>query len=126
MHNPKRMARLHNPDNGLDQPRSLSLTVMPLLHDPVEQLPAGAELHHDVHEHVVLVGAFYAHHVGVLGEVVHDLDLPPDVVVVLAAEELALGDGLAGVLGAGGLVGGEVGGAELALAELLAEVVVVA
>lgn len=56
----------------------------------------------------------------------HDLDLPPDVVVVLAAEELALGDGLAGVLGAGGLVGGEVGGAELALAELLAEVVVVA
>jgi len=56
----------------------------------------------------------------VLGEVVHDLDLAVDVLVVLPAQELALGDGLARVLGAVGLAHALVGGAELPLAQLIA------
>lgn len=55
----------------------------------------------------------------------HDLDLAPDVIVVLSADELALRNRLAGVLFAVGFVDAEVGGAELALAELLADPVVV-
>ncbi|TQE10046.1 hypothetical protein C1H46_004336 [Malus baccata] len=98
---------------------------MPLLDDPIKQLAAGTELHDEVHEDGVLVGALDLDDAGVLGEVVHDLNLPPDVVVVLLAEELALGDGLAGVVGAGGLVGAEVGGAELSLAQFLAHQVMV-
>lgn len=56
----------------------------------------------------------------------HDLDFTPDILVVLAAEELAFGDGFAGVIEASGFLGGEIGGAELALAELLADGVMVA
>ncbi|KAM0987165.1 hypothetical protein ACFX13_011544 [Malus domestica] len=59
--------------------------------------------------------------VGVLREMVHDLNLPLDVIVVPLAEELALRDGHAVELGVGELVGVEVGGAEFALAQFLAE-----
>ncbi|TQE06799.1 hypothetical protein C1H46_007581 [Malus baccata] len=52
---------------------------------------------------------------------VHDLNLPLDVIVVPLAEELALRDGHAVELGVGELVGVEVGGAEFALAQFLAE-----
>lgn len=55
----------------------------------------------------------------------HDLNLPPYVLIVLPAEELPLGDRFAGVKILGALVGAEVGGAELALAELLAEGIVI-
>jgi len=56
---------------------------------------------------------------GVLGEVVHDLDLAVHVLVVLPAQQLALGDGLARVLGAVGLAHALVRGAELPLPTLL-------
>lgn len=55
----------------------------------------------------------------------HDLNLPPHVLIVLPAEELPLRDRFAGVEILGGLVGAEIGGAELALAELLAERIVI-
>lgn len=55
----------------------------------------------------------------------HDLNLPPDVLVVLLAQELPLGDGLAGVVGTRGLVGTEIGGPKLALAQLLPNKVMV-
>lgn len=125
MHDTKRVAGLNDPNNGLDELGSLSLTVMALLDNPIKELAAGAELHHQVNKHRVLVGAFDLNDAGVLGQVVHDLNLPPNVVVILGGEELTLGDGLAGVLVAGGLVGAEVRGAELALPELLAHQVMV-
>ena len=92
MHDPKRVASLHNLNNGLDELRSLALAVVPLLHNPVEQLPSLAELHDEVDGGGVLVGAVDANDVGVLGEVVHYLNLPPYVVVVLLAEQLPLRD----------------------------------
>ena len=46
---------------------SLALAVVPLLHNPVEQLPSLAELHDEVDGGGVLVGA--VDDVGVLGEV---------------------------------------------------------
>jgi hypothetical protein len=58
--------------------------------------------------------------------VVHDLDLAAHVVDVLLGDELALGDGLAGVVDPRGELGAEVGGAELPLPELPAERVEVA
>lgn len=69
----------------------------------------------------VLVGALDTDDIGVLGEMVHNLNLAQDVVVVLLANEFLLGDGFAGVRDAGGLVGAEMGGAELALAKLFTD-----
>lgn len=50
----------------------------------------------------------------------HYLDFSPHIVVVLLADELALGDGFAGVVLGGLLVGTEVSRTKLALAQLLA------
>ena len=119
------MARFHDPHDGLDQLRRLPLAVVPLLDDPVEELAARAQLHDQVHEERVLVGALDPDHIGVLREVVHDLDLAPHVLVVIAAEELDLGDGLARVLLPVVLVDAEVRGAELPLPELLPNAVMV-
>ncbi|KAM1059948.1 hypothetical protein ACFX13_025200 [Malus domestica] len=90
---------------------------MPFLHDPIEKLTAAAELHDQMDSGGVLVGAADSDYLRVLGEVVHDLNPSPDILEVLPAEELALGDGLAGLGVSGGDFGAEVGGAELALAK---------
>ena len=126
VHDPERVAGLDDPDDDPGELRGLALAVVPSLYDAVEELSPRAELHDDVHVELVLVGALDGDHAGVAGEVVHDLDLAPHVVHVLGREQLALGDGLAGVGRARGEVGGEVGGAELALAELAAQGVEVA
>jgi hypothetical protein len=126
VHDAKRVAPLHHPDNRLDELRGGALGVVALGDDAVEELAAGAELHDEVDEERVLVRAADADDVGVLGEVVHDLDLAPHVLVVLAAQQLALGDGLARVLAAVRLAHALVRGAELPLPQLLPDAVVVA
>jgi hypothetical protein len=118
------VAGLDNPNNDAREVRRLSLAVMAALYDAVEQLAARAELHDDVDVLLVLVGALDGDDVPVAGEVVHDLDLAAHVLDVLPCDELALGDGLAGVVGPRGEVRAVVGGAELPLPELAPERVV--
>ncbi|URD97725.1 hypothetical protein MUK42_07025 [Musa troglodytarum] len=118
VHDPQRMAGLHNPNNYPDELCRLALTEMPPLDDPVEELPAGAQLHHDVHVQRVLVGALDSDDVLVAGEVVHDLDLPPHVLHVLLRYQLPLADGLAGVVVPRGDLSAQVRGAELPLPQL--------
>lgn len=96
--------------------RGGALRVMAFGDDPVEELAASAELHDEIDGVAVLVGAFELDNVSVSSEVVHDLDLATNVLDVVAVDELAGGDGLAGELLAGLLVGDEVGNAELAAA----------
>uniref|UniRef100_A0A5K0Z1X1 Uncharacterized protein n=1 Tax=Nymphaea colorata TaxID=210225 RepID=A0A5K0Z1X1_9MAGN len=115
VHHAGGMAGLDDADDGPDEPGGLALAVVSLLDDPVEELPAGAQLHHKVDEQRVLVGAHDGDDVGVVPEVAHYLHLPPDVLVILRADELPLGNGLAGELLASDLVDAEVGGAELSL-----------
>nr|GME16673.1 HVA22-like protein E [Ipomoea batatas] len=115
------MTSLHNPNNGLKQLSSLPLTVMPLLHNPIKKLPTGAELHNYVHIQSILKGTLNSHDIWVLRQVVHYLNLPPHILVILAAEELLLGNGLAGVGRARGFLRAEMSGPELALPQLLAD-----
>jgi hypothetical protein len=126
VHDAERVAAFDHANDRSDELRGGTLGVVALGDDAVEELAAGAELHDEVHEEGVLVGAADADDVGVLGEVVHDLDLAPHVLVVLPAQQLALGDGLARVLGAVGLAHALVRGAELPLPQLLPDAVVVA
>ncbi|URE46412.1 hypothetical protein MUK42_13608 [Musa troglodytarum] len=121
MHHPHGVAGMHDLHDGPQQRRGRPLGVMPSRDDPVEQLPASAQLHHQVHRLLVLVRPLQLHDVGLPRQVVHDLDLPPDVLDVLLVGELPLGDGLAGQLLPGGLVGAKMRHAELAPAELLPE-----
>lgn len=90
VHDSKRMASVHDFNNSLHQLGSLSLTVMPLPHNPMKQLFAFAQLHHQVHGRRVLVRASDLHHVRLLRQALHYLNLPQNVVVVLGVEELAL------------------------------------
>lgn len=69
-----------------------ALGVVALGDNPVKELAAGAEFHDEIDGVAVLVGALELHDVAVAGEVVHDLDLAPDVVDVIAVHELARGD----------------------------------
>jgi len=126
VHDPERVAGLDDPDDDPGELGGLALAVVPALYDPVEELASGAELHDDVDVDLVLVRALDSDDVLVAREVVHDLDLAAHVVDVLLGDELALGDGLAGVVDPRGELGAEVGGAELPLPELPAERVEVA
>jgi hypothetical protein len=126
VHDPERVAGLDDADDDPGELGGLALAVVAALYDPVEELAPGAELHDDVDVELVLVGALDGDDVGVAGEVVHDLDLAAHVVDVLPGDELALGDGLAGVVDPRGELGAEEGGAELPLPELPAERVEVA
>ncbi|KAF7840197.1 hypothetical protein G2W53_008679 [Senna tora] len=92
VHNPKRMTRFYNLNNSTDYLGRLPLTVMPFLHDPIEQLPTFAQLHHQVNRNIILKRTMDSDHMRMLGQVVHYLNLPPNVVVILFADELALGN----------------------------------
>lgn len=115
MHDTERVAGLNNPNNDPRELGRLPFAIMPPLNNPIKQLPTGAELHHDMHIEWILIRALDGHHIAMPGQMVHDLDLPPDIVEVLFGDELPLGDGLAGVTNIGGDLRAEVRGAELAL-----------
>ena len=95
MEDPKGMASLDKGNNSLGQLCRLSLAVMTLLHDPIEELPTLAQLHNKVNRRRVLVRASDPHHVRMLRQMVHYLNLSPHVLVVLRAQKLPLRDRLA-------------------------------
>ena len=105
----------HRSEDG----RRVLLGVVPPGDDAVEELAALAQLHDDVDVLAALVGVDELDDVQVIAEVVEDADLAAHVLDVLRAHQLSLRDRLARGLTLGHLVGDEVGGAELALAELL-------
>lgn len=57
----------------------------------------------------------------VLRQMVHYLDFPPHIIIVLLAKQLPFGNRLASVDMASGLVGAEIGGAKLTLTQFLAK-----
>lgn len=121
MHHPKRVASLHNTNNDPRELSGLPLTIMPPLYDPIKELPSSAELHDNMHAKLVLICALDCDDILMPGEMVHDLDLPANILNILLGDKFALGDGFAGVVHAGGDLGTEIGGAKLALAKLTAK-----
>lgn len=119
VHDSHGVASVHDLHDGPEQRRGSPFGVVALGNDPVEELPSGAELHDEVDRVLVLIGALELHDVWLAGEVVHDLDLPPDILDVLLVRKLPLRDGLAGELLPGGLVGAQAGHTELASPQLL-------
>jgi hypothetical protein len=91
--------------------------------DPVEELASLAELHDEVHGVLVLVGGAEADDVGVRRHVAHDVHLPAHVLHVHGRAQLALGDGLARVARPRGGLRAQVRDAELAAAQLAAQLV---
>lgn len=92
MHHSHGVAIVHNGDDLAAEYGSGALGVVTFGDDPVKELAAGAELHDEVHGVTVLEGALELDDVAVAREVVHDLDLPPDIFDVVAVDELAGGD----------------------------------
>lgn len=121
MHYPHGVAIVQHCHNLPANHRRRSLAIVPLGYDPIEQLPAGAVLHDQVHRVPVLIHALELHHVGVPGQVVDHLHLAPEAVGVVGGEKAADCHGLAGAELAGAAVGAEVGDAELAAADLVAD-----
>jgi len=119
MDDPKSVAAFHHPNNGLDQLGSLTLAVMTLLRDPIEKLTPTTQLHHKVHRKLVLIASLYSCHVGVLRQMVHDLNLPPHIIVLLLAQKFGLWDGFAGVRLSCLLVGADVGGGQVPFSQHL-------
>lgn len=64
MHDAHEMTDMDYVDYLSTNPRSFLLGVASFLYDPVEQLPAGAQLHDQMHAPVVLIGAVKLHDVG--------------------------------------------------------------
>lgn len=123
MDNPMLVTDHHHLHDRLRHRRCRPLIIMPSRHDPIEQLSPLAQLHHQMHRLFVLELLLQGDNARVWGKVLHDGDLSPNILDVDGCAELLLGDGLAGVEGAGiAGDGAEVGDAELAAAEFVAVV----
>nr|AFK48849.1 unknown [Lotus japonicus] len=85
MNNPKRVTSLHNPHNSLNQFGSLSLTIMPLLNNPIKKLTTSTKLHDQMHKHRILIGPLNLNHIRMLRQMAHDLNLPPHIIIILLA-----------------------------------------
>lgn len=121
MHNSKRMTRFQNTYNNPNKLSRFSLTVMPLLNDPIKELSTLTKLHYQVNRDRILISALDSDDVGMFRQMVHYLNLPPNIVIVFFAKKLALRDGLAGVIVASLLVSAKKSCAKLALAQLFAK-----
>ena len=114
---------LYDLHDGADDAGGGALRVVAARDDAVEELAALADLHDEVHGVAVLEGLAQAHDAGVVRQGAHDGHLPPHVLDVDAAAELALADGLARQHLAGGRVRAPPREPELAAPQLLAELV---
>lgn len=92
MHHSHGVAIVHDGDDLAADYGGGALGVVTAGDDPIKELAAGAELHDEVDGVAVLEGALELDNVAVASEVMHDLDLPPDVFDVIAVDELASGD----------------------------------
>ncbi|WVZ69614.1 hypothetical protein U9M48_018379, partial [Paspalum notatum var. saurae] len=118
---PHGVAAVHDGDDLAAERCGGALGVVAPGDDAVEELPALAELHDEVDGVSVLVCAAELDDVAVAREVVHDLHLPAHVLDVVAVDELAGGDGLAGEAPPRVAVRDEVGDPELAPPQLAPE-----
>jgi len=116
----------HNFGDGARHRSGGALTVVSTGDDPVEELSSLAELHHEVHVLVVLVGGLELHDVGMLRQCGHDSHLAPHVLNVHGGSQLPLRDRFACQRLLGFPVRAEVGDAELAPAQFPAQYVLVA
>ncbi|URE17618.1 hypothetical protein MUK42_05045 [Musa troglodytarum] len=115
------VTQLHDLDDRPGHGRGRPFRIVPPRHDPIEELPALTELHHQVNGAVVLPRLSQGHNAGALREVAHDGHLPPHVLDVHRRPELALRDRLARKQLPSVPVHAEVGDAELATAKLTIE-----
>lgn len=115
MHNPKRMASLNNPNNNPGQLSGPPLTVVSPLDNAVEELAAGAKLHNNMDIERILISTFDGDNVLVTSQMVHYLNLPPNILNILSGDQLPLRDRLAGVLGPRRVLDAQIGCPELPL-----------
>lgn len=92
MHHSHGVAVVHDGEDLAADYGGGALRVVTSGDDTVKELAAGAELHDEVDGVAVLECALELDDVAVAREVVHDLDLPPDVFDIVAVDELAGGD----------------------------------
>jgi len=116
-------SNLNDFDNGFGDSGGGAFGVVATRNDAIEELSTFAKLHNEMNGIVVLIGVLQRDDIGMLRQVAHDLNLPPDILDVDGGPELLLGNGLAGKFLAGLLVRAEVGDAELAPAQLAAQLV---
>ncbi|WVZ19138.1 hypothetical protein V8G54_006460 [Vigna mungo] len=120
------MAHPHNFSDGARHGGGRTLAVVSAGDDSVEKFSSLAELHHEVHVLVVLVGSLELHDVGMLRKRGHDSHLAPHVLDVHGGPKLPLRDRFAGQRLLGFPVRAEVGDAELAPAQFPAQYVLIA
>ncbi|RWW90145.1 hypothetical protein BHE74_00000705 [Ensete ventricosum] len=121
MYHPHEMADVYNINNCAADGGCRPLRVIPLGNNPVKKLPSGTQLHDKVHRIFILIGPLEFDNICLPCKVLHDLDLPLDVLPVALIGQLPFRDGLAGVTEASRILGAEIGHAELATAQLLPE-----
>ena len=66
--------------------------------NPIEELPASAELHNQINRMPVLEHGYKLHNILVASEMMHYLNFSPHVLDIVFAVEFPRGDGLAGEL----------------------------
>ncbi|RRT53532.1 hypothetical protein B296_00034367 [Ensete ventricosum] len=121
MYHPHEMADVYNINNCTADGGCRPLRVIPLGNNPVKKLPSGTQLHDKVHRIFILIGPLEFDNICLPCKVLHDLDLPLDVLPVALIGQLPFRDGFAGVTEASRILGAEIGHAELATAQLLPE-----
>nr|GMD46419.1 Os05g0467150 [Ipomoea batatas] len=72
---------------------------------------------------IVLIRVFQAHNVGMLRQMFHDLNLPPNILNIHSGPQLLLGNRFAGQMVAGGFINAQICNPKFAPPELAAQLV---
>jgi len=103
------------------QGRRSALSIMPLGNNTVKKFSSCAQLHNQMHRVLIFVSTLELDDIGLTRQVVHDLNLPPDVLDVLLVRQLSLGYGFARELLARHLVCTQMGDPELSPSKLFSD-----
>lgn len=121
MHNPKRMTSFDNANDNFGQLSGLPLGIMTSLDNPIKELTSGTKLHNNMDIKGILVSTLDGNNILMTGQMMHNLNLPPDILDILFGNKFPLGNRFASIFNRGGIVKSQKSSTELTLTELSAK-----
>ena len=117
------MACFHNTNYNPCKVGGLSLRIVPPLNNPIKKLPTYTKLHNNMNSHCIFKSTHNRYHIGMPCQMVHNLNLPPNILHIFPRRQLPLGNRFTCKLFPIRLLHAKVRGSKLPLPQLSAQTI---